>query len=194
MTDSLSAIICAAGAGKRMGCPKALCHIRPNTNFLEHIVQTIRSVASLPIVVVTGAQTEEVRQFHAHLDVIWAENAAWQTTHMLESLICGLARVPEHHAVLHWPVDCIGVSPKDLQNLIAAPEAPFAVLAHQGTPGHPLRIASHKAQMLRNPAFQANSLRTFVESDTCTSIEAAPEVLINCNDAQTLKNFMLRCN
>lgn len=174
-----------------MGCTKALCKLTPTQTFLEHIVETIQQTDIQNIVVVTGAQAEEIQKQLAHLNVIWIQNQQWQTTHMLESLTCGLKAIPDHHTVIHWPVDCIGITANDLKKLMDAPEAPFAVLANQGIPGHPLRISPENVQKLKSGNHQAQSLREFVDLNTCLKIEAQSDALMNCNDPKTLQNFML---
>jgi molybdenum cofactor cytidylyltransferase len=187
----ISIVICAAGAGTRMGCPKALCRLPSERTFLEHIVQTAQRASISSIVVVTGAQAEDVRQVHRHLDVTWCENKDWQSTYMLESLVCGLHHVPAHHMVLHWPVDCIGITAEDLCYLIQSPISPFAVPTNNGQPGHPLRISSPKVEILKSQ-HPFSSLKEFVASDICTKIEVKSDVLLNCNDREALQNFMLR--
>ena len=187
----ISIVICAAGAGTRMGCPKALCRLPSERTFLEHIVQTAHRASISSIVVVTGAQAENVRQAHRHLDVTWCENKDWQSTYMLESLVCGLHHVPAHHMVLHWPVDCIGITAEDLCYLIQSPISPFAAPTNNGQPGHPLRISSPKVEILKSQ-HPFSSLKEFVASDICTKIEVKSDVLLNCNDREALQNFMLR--
>lgn len=191
METNTSAVICAAGAGTRMGCPKALCRLMADKTFLDIIIETVQSADIKHIVVVIGAQAEEVRQAHRHLDVVWCENKNWKNTHMMESLICGLHHVPAHHMVLHWPVDCIGITAEDLRILIQSPMSPFAVPANNDMPGHPLRISSQKAEILKS-THDFQSLKEFVASDWCTKIEVKSDVLLNCNDRVALQNFMLR--
>ena len=190
-----AAVICAAGAGARMGQNKALCRLESET-FLESIVTVLKSVTApqiSPIVVVTGSQADLVRQIHETLDVVWACNPQWQTTHMLESLTCGLQYVPAGYAVLHWPVDCIGIHHDDLIHLLSAPPAPFTVLACDGKPGHPMRIAPEWADRIRCGQHQFSSLRDFFKECPRSLVEISHHALMNCNDPQTLADFIARC-
>ncbi len=186
---NIYAVICAAGAGSRMGQNKALCKLSDHETFLESIVNSLHACSIGNIVVVTGAQDQIVRSVHHNLPVKWCYNERYQSTFMLESLTCGLQLVPEQAAVIHWPVDCLFIHPDDLKTLIHAPESPLAVLSWNHEPGHPLRIAPQTAEILRKNADKYSSLREFVESQKCLCIEAAHESLLNCNDPQTLDAF-----
>lgn len=187
----LSAVVCAAGAGSRMGHNKALCRIDQFT-FLSSIVDTLHKVNVHSIVVVVGSQAQDVMQMHQSLDVIWAENPAWQTTFMLESLVCGLQHVPADHAVLHWPVDCVDVKPSDLNTLIHCDEAPLATLAFAGQPGHPMRISAPAANRLRHDHTRYNSLRDFVKEFGLHVVNAEFDALMNCNTQEKLQDYVYK--
>ena len=189
-----AAVICAAGAGARMGKNKALCAIESET-FLSSIVRVLQSMVAppvSPIVVVTGSQSELVQQTHHSLDVVWAHNPDWQSTHMLESLTCGLQFVPTGNHVLHWPVDCIGIDRDDLCKLLNAPPEQFAVLSFGGKPGHPMRILAEQADILRSGQHHFTSLHDAFEDYPRLLIEASHTALMNCNDPQSLKDFIAR--
>ena len=188
-----AAVICAAGAGSRMGQNKALCHIGTRT-FLDFIVRTLLDVTTeiKPIVVVTGAEAEAVRRIHADLPVVWAHNDAWRTTYMLESLVCGLACVPDECDVIHWPVDCIGVSAGDIARLLEVPREFVSVLGVGGIPGHPVRFTAEMLHELRTPGNGFRSLRDFFSLYPCKVVESSEPVLMNCNDPQSLADFIAR--
>ena len=183
-----SAVICAAGAGTRMGRPKALC-LLDHRSFLFSIVETLQAANIHSIFVVIGAEAERIRKAHSFLNVHWVYNPQWDSTYMLESLVCGLMQVPKHHAVLHWPVDCVGVHLADIQTLMAA-EAPLASLAFDGVPGHPMRLSQKMAQELRTHANLFPSLRAFVEQYGVVPIPAAYPALMNCNTPDQLAAYL----
>lgn len=190
-----AAVICAAGAGSRMGQNKALCCFRHETflSSIVHVLQSITVPQISPIVVVTGAQVEEVRHAHQHLNnLIWAHNNDWNHTHMLESLTCGLKHIPALSFVLHWPVDCIGVVSDDLKNILNAPEDQCAVLSYHGKPGHPIRLTPQCADIIRTQNHSYNSLKDVFSDYPRIHIEATSEPLMNCNDPQILADFMAR--
>lgn len=181
------AVICAAGAGSRMGRNKALCTIHGQT-FLRNIVHSLDQTGIRNIVAVTGAQSETVRHTHRDLDITWAYNPDWQTTFMLETLICALHLIPERSTILHWPVDCVCIHPDDLRALLAS-TAPLAVLCWHDMPGHPMRIAPNLADKLRSGALKFNSLRDLTTAFPCAHIHAAHDALLNCNTPQMLAEF-----
>lgn len=190
------AVICAAGGGTRMGQNKALCRISDDETFLSSIVSSIRSVAmTAPVAVVIGAQAEEVRARHRFLSqqtpLVWVENASWATTHMLDSLMLGISAIPKNHAILHWPVDCIGILPADIIRLLNAEDSPFAVLSFHGIPGHPLRISASKSDWLRDHASSFDSLKSVIRGDRRVFVESDTHALMNCNDPQKLGRFRL---
>ena len=183
-----SAVICAAGAGTRMGCPKALC-LLGHLSFLASIVETLHAVSVDDITVVIGADAQRIRNTHANLAVQWVENADWRHTYMLESLLCGLKRVPQNHAVIHWPVDCVDVHVEDLKQLMDT-KAPLASLAYDGVPGHPMRLAPKCVALLRQKANQYASLRQFVDEVGLETIAAQHPALMNCNTPQRLGDYL----
>ena len=181
------AVICAAGAGSRMGQNKALCTIHGQT-FLRNIVNALHQAGLRDIIAVTGAQSQQVRDTHRDLDIIWAHNPDWQTTFMLETLTCALPHIPRQSAILHWPVDCVCIHPDDLRRLLASP-APLAVLSWHGTPGHPMRIGPQAADSLRDGTLRLQTLRDLTTAIPCTHVSATHDALLNCNTPQQLANF-----
>lgn len=184
------AVICAAGAGTRMGQNKALCQISGSKTFLSSIVDTLRLCGIIDIVVVLGSEHEKVREFYRELPVRWAYNRQWQSTFMLESLLCGLDKVPLGQDVIHWPVDCLFVHPDDLNRLIGRAGCGTSVLCWHGVPGHPIMLGKDDADKLRHHAKNYSSLREFVENCHCTMIEAAYPALLNCNSPDMLEQFL----
>ena len=188
-----AAVICAAGAGSRMGQNKALCLMGHDT-FLTSIVRVLQTMIAppvSPIVVVTGAQADDVRNAHQNLiGISWVLNPDWETTHMLESLVCGLQIIPSGMNVLQWPVDCIGVQHEDLRLLLNATPAPFTVLSHNGKPGHPMRILAPQADFLRAHPDAYASLKEVFRDYPRQCVEASGAVLNNCNTPQNLADFV----
>ena len=183
-----SAVICAAGAGTRMGCPKALCLLGVHT-FLSSIVETLHEAGIFSVIVVIGAEAQRVRQMHDHLAVTWVLNADWASTFMLESLMCGMQFVPHDHAVIHWPVDCVDVHVNDVRRLMAAKE-PLVSLAFEDGPGHPMKMSCACAADLRRHFGRYNSLRAFVDAQRMTTLRADYPALMNCNTPECLSNYL----
>ncbi|MCL2326797.1 MAG: NTP transferase domain-containing protein [Proteobacteria bacterium] len=172
-----------------MGSNKALCMLERET-FLESIVVSLIQAGVEKIVVVVGSESERVMHCHANLEVTWCFNAHWPTTYMLESLCCGLGMIPPGFWVLHWPVDCVGVTVGDLRRLIEAPLSPLTALSYGNVPGHPLRFSPLAIKRLRALSPGLRTLRDFVSSQPLSFIDAHEEALMNCNDRATLATFL----
>lgn len=193
-------VICAAGAGSRMGKTKALCSFGRET-FLSSIVHTIEegvkrffciSGQKPKIVVVIGAQAQEVRDAHRTLDVTWAHNEAWAHTHMFESFLCGLDLVTQGCEVIHWPVDCLNIGIQDLCTLVAYPLEGRSIvgLSQDGKPGHPVKLSSSLADGLRREYAEYSSMRDIIHRHTCCYINTHTKALMNCNDPKILAEYL----
>jgi len=118
----VSALVLAAGAGERLGGPKALTLAGGNT-FIERVMTTCASSAVDEIVVVTGAASAEVstraRQLSPKLDapVRIVENSAWRDGRT-GSVQAGWASCEPGTDVLVFPVDHPGVRLLTLDSLL----------------------------------------------------------------------------
>jgi molybdenum cofactor cytidylyltransferase len=70
------AVILAAGASSRMGTPKQLLLV-DGKPLLIRAVDAVLATEAWPVVVVLGANAEQIRPTLARLPVLIAENAAW---------------------------------------------------------------------------------------------------------------------
>ncbi|HVU73605.1 MAG TPA: nucleotidyltransferase family protein [Mycobacteriales bacterium] len=127
-------VVLAAGAGTRLGRPKAL--VRTGAELLvERAVRTVRAGGCDPVVVVLGAQAEDVRAAADLGDAVVVENAAWETG-MGSSLRCGLdaaARTGAPAAVVAL-VDQPGITPAVVDRLVARwRDGAVAVVATYGS-------------------------------------------------------------
>ncbi len=138
-----AAVVLAAGASRRMGQPKALLEVEGRPLICAHVAALV--AAGLPrVVVVLGAWAPALRRAlrtlpapaQAALEI--AENPAWESTHMIDSVAQALPRIPEEGTVLLTPVDVPPAPPAVVAALVAA-GAP-ACAAHGGQPGHPLLV------------------------------------------------------
>jgi len=89
----VAGIILAAGASTRLGQPKQLLPWRGQP-VIRHVAQTALSAGLDPVVVVTGALGEPIRQALAGLAIQVVHNPAWaegQST----SVRCGLQALPD---------------------------------------------------------------------------------------------------
>jgi molybdenum cofactor cytidylyltransferase len=90
----ISAIILAAGQSRRMGRPKMLLPWG-NRTVIEHVITTFLEAGVEDILVVTGAEREQVEQAMDGYPVRKAHNKEYAAGEMLSSLQCGLRAIPQ---------------------------------------------------------------------------------------------------
>jgi CTP:molybdopterin cytidylyltransferase MocA len=132
----VAGVLLAAGAGRRLGRPKALVEVG-GTRLVDHGVRVLADGGADPIVVVTGAAPVTVP------GVITAVNPDWPSG-MGSSLAAGLRAVPAGcAAAVVALVDQPLVGPEAVRRLIAAHAAGagVAVAAYQGRPRNPVLLA-----------------------------------------------------
>jgi nicotine blue oxidoreductase len=135
-------LLLAAGAGRRMGRPKALVEL-DGVPLVRRALDVLRDGGCAPLLVVAGAAADEVAGVVGDAaTVVTAED--WHTG-MGASLRAGLAALtaldgPEV-AVVHL-VDLPGVGAAAVCRLVAAAAGPgtLARAAYDGIPGHPVLL------------------------------------------------------
>ena len=140
-------VLLAAGAGRRMGQPKALVRYRGRL-LVESAAEVLRAGGCAPVVVVWGASGEQVRAEAELPGCRLVDNPDWPTG-MGSSLRVGLDALADDEidATLVLPVDVPGVSAEAIRR-VAALAAPDALVraSFDGVPGHPVLLGrSHWA-------------------------------------------------
>ena len=145
-------LVLAAGAGTRLGRPKAACPVagRP---MLARVLASAAAAGLPPAIVVAGADPEGVRSVAAQGPWPAPElivHAGWSAGRT-SSLQAGLRALgPADEAFLLWPVDVCLVGPALVRALLAAragstPAARAWIPSHAGRRGHPALLASELA-------------------------------------------------
>ena len=136
-------LLLAAGAGRRMGRPKALVEVHGEP-LVRRAVRVLRDGGLAPVVVVLGARATDVRRVLPH-EVVAVEALDWADG-MGASLRAGLAalerlgKAAPDAAVVHL-VDLPGVPAEVVRRLAArAGPAALARAAYGGRAGHPVLI------------------------------------------------------
>lgn len=154
---TVSGLLLAAGAGRRMGGPKALVRPAPDgPTLLETALARLRAAGLDHVVVVVGAAAEAVAPLATAggADAVQAED--WDEG-MGASLRAGLrhltAAAPDARAALVTLVDLLDVGPDVHRRVLDAagpdPAAALVRATYDGRPGHPVLLGrDHWADVL----------------------------------------------
>lgn len=139
----VAAVVLAAGGGRRMGGPKALLR-HEGQLLVERAIAVARAGGCDNVVVVLGAQADQVRAQANLDDCLVVENPAWSKG-MGTSLGAGLNTLAASGlpavAALVMLVDTPGVTPAAVARVIALPyKAALVTAAYQGRRGHPVML------------------------------------------------------
>lgn len=144
MTMGVVGVLLAAGAGRRMGRPKALMHDLDGTSWLLRSVATLDRGGCDQVTVVLGAGADEAEAMLASVpvDVIVAPN--WQAG-MSASLRAGLGFLADGDSAVISLVDLPDVSGDVVRRLISsgAGRDALARASYDGVPGHPVLLGRH---------------------------------------------------
>lgn len=168
-----AAIITAAGASTRMGRHKALLEWCGRT-LVAHQVHSLREAGFSPVIVVTGAQADDVEAAVPEYATL-VRNEAWRTGRS-GSIEAGAKAVPDDApAILVVAVDQ-PLEPDVVAALVPhAGDALVQPVDSTGRPGHPvllgpdaledLQRATHVTEGLRNVVASRRDHATYVEVD-----------------------------
>jgi CTP:molybdopterin cytidylyltransferase MocA len=138
----VAALLLAAGAGRRLGAPKALLRDASGTPWVERAARRLVAAGCAPVVVVVGARASEVAAL-VPSDLVPAadvvEAAGWNEG-MGASLRAGLVALPpDVAAVLVHLVDLPGVTAAAVARLAAgAGPTTLRRASYHGRPAHPV--------------------------------------------------------
>jgi CTP:molybdopterin cytidylyltransferase MocA len=135
-------LLLAAGAGRRMGRPKALVSDESGP-WLPHAVETLQAGGCDRVVVVLGASADEARRLLDPHEVTIVVAHDWEDG-MGASLAAGLGHVLHGDATrcLVSLVDLPDVGPDVVRRMLDRPEAADALAraTYDGRPGHPVLL------------------------------------------------------
>ncbi|MGZ4450670.1 MAG: nucleotidyltransferase family protein [Nocardioides sp.] len=176
----LPGILLAAGAGTRMGTPKALVHDEDGEPWLVRGVRSLREGGCDPVVVVLGAAAEEARPL---LDGVgatvvlapdWAEG-------MSASLRAGLASVADGdaEAAVVTLVDLPDVDAQVVRRVtdLGTDPGTLARAAYDGEPGHPVLLGRDHWHGVIETASGDRGARDYLATH--------PVFLVECGDLAT---------
>ncbi|HCV44409.1 MAG TPA: hypothetical protein DGH68_13050 [Bacteroidetes bacterium] len=149
----VGAVVLAAGASLRMGSPKAILRIGDET-FVQHIVGQLHDAGVRDVVVVLGADADEIRSSLSWFGGTIVVNHGWKEG-QLTSVVAGLNafgnRKPD--GVVICPVDRPLISHTLIDDLIKAfreSGKSIVIPVCQGRRGHPTVFSSRMFDSLRD--------------------------------------------
>lgn len=179
MSARVHGLVLAAGAGRRMGGPKALLRDEAGVSFVARAVDVLHEGGCEQVTVVVGAAADEVRALLPGVDVVvagdWAEG-------MGASLRTGLAApaLDGAAAALVSLVDLPDVGAGVVGRLLAhGPVGPatLARAAYDGVPGHPVLLGRDHWAGVCATASGDRGARDYLSEH--------PPVLVECGDLAT---------
>lgn len=182
-------LLLAAGAGRRLGMPKALVRDADGVLLVDRAVRALTGAGCAEVTVVVGAAADEVRSalaadggpVHAGDRVRVVEAPGWDEG-MGASLRTGLEALAEGRAdaVLVTLVDLPDVGEAVCRRLLAAVPVTAGALAraaYRGVPGHPVLLGRDHWAGIRAAAVGDRGARDYLAEH--------PPALVECGDLGT---------
>ncbi|MTH48366.1 molybdenum cofactor cytidylyltransferase [Intestinirhabdus alba] len=172
----IDCIITAAGLSSRMGQWKMMLPWQGGT-ILDASIKNALQFCSR-IILVTGFRGEALRQrYGGHPQITLVHNAEYQQG-LFSSVRAGARRVTSEHCfITHGDLPCL--HPAIFRTLWPLRDAGAILPQYQGTPGHPILVASaHLQRLLRQS--HAASVRKLLLSDRHRFLEMNyPEIIFD---------------
>jgi CTP:molybdopterin cytidylyltransferase MocA len=169
---STAGLLLAAGAGSRMGMPKALVH-DGEESWLARGVQVLRDGGCGDVTVVLGAGADEALGLLDGLGVDVAIAADWADG-MSASLRVGLAALPaDADAAVVLLVDLPDVTPEVVRRVVAAGAGPddLARASYDGRPGHPVLLGRAHWAAVQASATGDRGARDYLDAAGARAVE-----------------------
>lgn len=137
----IAGLVLAAGAGRRMGTPKALIRDADGVTWAARTARLLTEAGCSPVVVVVGAAADQVRAELTGEPVEVVEATDWNEG-MGASLRAGLRSTDAvSEAVVVLPVDVPGVTVDAVRRVVnQAGDDALVRATYEGAPGHPVVI------------------------------------------------------
>ena len=170
---SVAGLLLAAGAGRRMGMPKALIRDATGEPWLVRGVRALREGGCDAVTVVLGAAAAEAAPLLDEVDATYVLAEDWAAG-MGASLRAGLSSLPPE-------VDCAVVSLVDLPDVgppvvrrlrgLGVGPASLARAAYDGVPGHPVLLGRDHWDGVKKSATGDRGARDYLASRDVTLVE-----------------------
>jgi len=169
----VAGLLLAAGAGRRMGRPKALVRDEAGEPWLVRGVEVLRKGGCESVTVVLGAAADEARPLLDGQDVAVAVAGDWEQG-MGASLRTGLsALAPDVESVLVSLVDLTDLTAEVVARVLHAPadDRTLRRAAYHGAPGHPVLIGRGHWPGVATSASGDKGARDYLAREAVTLVE-----------------------
>ncbi len=134
------AVIVAAGLSSRMGAFKPMLPFGDET-IIRHNALSLLNAGCSPVCVVTGFQSDLLKEHLSDLPILCIENPDYRTTQMFDSVKIGLAAVTDScDRILLTPGDACAYKSSTVNALLDS-EADICIPVFNGKRGHPIMIS-----------------------------------------------------
>ena len=183
---AVTGVVLAAGAGTRMGLPKALV-VRDGVPWVARATRLLLEAGCERVVVVLGASADEARAFVPTDDTVdIVVNDEWSSG-VASSLRVGLAALAGSatpvDAALVTLVDTPGLPVEAVRRVLDS-GSPLARAVYDGRPGHPVLIAREHWAAVAASVSGDQGARAYLEAHGVTDVECGD--LWNGRDIDTL--------
>ncbi len=168
-------VLLAAGAGRRMGRPKALLTDRDGTSWLVRSVEAMQRGGCEPVIVVLGCEHETAAELLHGLDVTVVVAGDWQEG-MGASLRAGLqeAKATTARAALVSLVDLPDVGSEVIRRVLREggdDDVTLARAVYGGIPGHPVLLGRHHWAGVQGSAVGDRGARAYLPHHAVHEVE-----------------------
>ena len=183
-------VILAAGESSRLGQPKQLLPFRGKT-LIEHVVDSALKSRLRPIIVVLGANAEQIRP-KIFDEVRIVENPHWKEG-MASSIRCGIEAIKSDiDAVILMLCDQPLITAEILNRLAENEDASLAAAEYDGTIGVPALFSREFFADLRNLQGKEGAKKILLANETRIVRIACGEAAMDVDtmaDVQRLQSF-----
>ncbi|HET6742543.1 MAG TPA: nucleotidyltransferase family protein [Kribbella sp.] len=186
----MAGLVLAAGAGRRLGSPKALVRDPAGIPWVVRAARLLTAAGCSPVLVVVGAAADQVRAELITEPVEIVEATDWPEG-MSASLRAGLTALStpsDLGAVVVVPVDVPGLTEDAVARVMRAAGSEALVRAtYQGKPGHPVLIGRAHWNGVIASAHGDEGARTYLREHGADTVECGD--IANGTDADTAEQL-----